>query len=53
MDSRFSRLASDPRFRRPKHKKNQLETDERFKQVIQGDGQLNSKSVKIGESSHD
>ena len=49
MDSRFSRLASDPRFRRPKHKKSQLETDERFKQVLEGGDDFDSKSVKTGE----
>jgi hypothetical protein len=36
-DSRFSRLETDPRFRRPKQKKLKVEIDDRFKEIIQGD----------------
>lgn len=33
-DARFARLATDPRFRRPKQKAVKAEIDERFKDVL-------------------
>lgn len=36
-DPRFSRLQTDPRFRRPKQKQLKTEIDERFKDVLSED----------------
>jgi hypothetical protein len=36
-DSRFARLETDPRFRRPKQKQLKVEIDDRFKEIMQGE----------------
>lgn len=36
-DTRFARLQTDPRFRRPKQKNVKVEIDDRFKDVLQSE----------------
>ncbi|KAF8905527.1 hypothetical protein CPB84DRAFT_1844934 [Gymnopilus junonius] len=44
-DPRFSRLKSDPRFRRPKKKRQKVVIDERFKSVFANDKKKNGKCI--------
>lgn len=53
-DSRFARLQTDPRFRRPKQKNVKVEIDDRFKDVLQseefgGKGKGKGKAGEGGE----
>lgn len=48
MDERFSRLATDPRFRRPKQKQLKVEIDDRFADVLSGTGDFGD-SLKKGK----
>lgn len=54
-DSRFARLQTDPRFRRPKQKNVKVEIDDRFKDVLQseefgGKGKGKGKAGEGGKS---
>ncbi len=44
-DPRFSRLRSDPRFRRPKKAKSKVVVDERFKSVFAQEKKAKNKSA--------
>ena len=52
-DPRFARLATDPRFRRPKQKQLKVQLDDRFKKVLQSDefaeGPNKGKGKQTGE----
>jgi hypothetical protein len=44
-DNRFTKLSSDPRFRRPKKRAAKVVVDDRFKAVFANDQTISSKSV--------
>lgn len=53
-DSRFARLQTDPRFRRPKQKNVKVEIDDRFKDVLQSEefgGKAKGKGKGKGKAS--
>jgi len=50
MDSRFSKLQTDPRFVRPKRQQNRIALDDRFKDLLEKDASTSLKTDKYGRT---